>query len=649
MTPVPMQSWVPPPMSRMLSGKNVYELLRNAAELFPADSAMVFLTGPEPGDEVQSFSHRDNFARVIQSANLFSQLGIGCCDVVTLLTPNLPQMLWCMWGAEIAAIANPVNYLLEPAQIISILRQAGSKAVVVPDAAAFPEIEAKLEVIRSQMPALIVIRLGATVAKGEISYDSEAPKQCADRLTTQRDLLPEATAALFHTGGTTGTPKLARHHHGGIAAASFTNIAGLSGEREILLSPLPYFHVAGAVLCGLAAVANGWTIVIPTALGARNPRVVANYWRILAEHGVTVGAGVPTSLAAVVNIPRGGQDLRKLKMIVTGGSSTPVELIRTLQQQLEIPVIESYGMTELHCLACFTAYGKPVRPGSVGHRVPFMEMRVAHVDEAGRIVQDCEQGDIGHLLFRGPQVFQGYVDREHDRGVLLADGWLDSGDLARVDSDGYLWLTGRAKDLIIRSSHNIDPLLIEDALSSHPSVEIAAAVGKPDAYAGELPIAFIKLRADMQVGVEDLMRFARERIVERAAMPAEIVLVEAMPLTPVGKIFKPALRMRAAREVFDRAVEPLRARGVSATVLMVPDAVHGLIARIAVDISGRTSLQYVCDWCRQHLGVYQVRHEVVSGGVDSSSGAETAVNAATSSASERRSAEPMPPGRLVTD
>ena len=169
-------------------------------------------------------------------------------------------------------------------------------------------------------------------------------------------------------------------------------------------------------------------------------------------------------------------------------------------------------------------------------------------------MRECATDEIGTLLISGPAVFPGYLRDGDNAKVWAAPGWLNTGDLCRIDRDGYVWLTGRAKDLIIRGGHNIDPQLIEDALVTHPAVAMAAAVGQPDAYAGELPMAYVALRPGTSVSLEELVAHCREHIPERAAVPVRIVILATLPLTAVGKTFKPELRWRAIEHVLTAGI-----------------------------------------------------------------------------------------------
>ena len=196
---------------------------------------------------------------------------------------------------------------------------------------------------------------------------------------------------------------------------------------KVLLNPLPQFHVGGSIFGALSGVAAGWTVVIPTPLGARNPNVVRDWWSIVERNKVTIAGAVPTSLAAIMNVPRDGHDLSSLKVFLSGGSTVPVELIRRIEREIGVPVVEGYGMTEVHCYSTMNPMHGERRPGSVGLRLPYTEVRIADVAGDGTIRGDCPLGTIGHVLMRGPQVTPGYLDPRHDMGAMLADGWLELG------------------------------------------------------------------------------------------------------------------------------------------------------------------------------------------------------------------------------
>jgi fatty-acyl-CoA synthase len=598
------------PVGERLRQKNVFEIVRDSGARYADRVAFRALSGTAPGDPARDVTFAEMLKRVIQTANLLHASGIGPNDTVTILLPGVPETFYALWGAEIAAVANPVNYFLNAAQIAGIMKEAGAKALIAADPSLFPDIWPKVEDIRAAMPGLKVFRVGGKGAEpaGVVDFEAALDHRSGDRLVAPKPLERDTVAALFHTGGTTGLPKLARHTHGALALAAWTNMLMFDLEPgAVQINPLPQFHVGGSIVGGLAPIANGWTVLLPTPLGARNPNVVRDWWSLVERHRVTVGGAVPTSLAAIMNVPREGHDLSSLRAFVSGGSTVPVELIRRIEGELGVPVVEGYGMTEVHGYSTMNPMHGERRPGSVGLRLPYTEVRIADVAADGTIRGDCPAGTIGHVLMRGPQVTPGYLDPRHDKGAMLAGGWLDSGDLGRLDQDGYLWLTGRSKDLIIRGGHNIDPIVIEEALVRHPAVETAAAVGLPDAYAGELPMAFVQLKPGAEVTQEELREFCRREIPERAAVPVQVVAIPQMPLTGVGKIFKPALRLEATQRAFAAALAPLEAEGVTAEVTVRNDATHGTLAVVKASGAPR---EVVAKRCAELLGGFQIRHVV---------------------------------------
>jgi fatty-acyl-CoA synthase len=260
----------------------------------------------------------------------------------------------------------------------------------------------------------------------------------------------------------------------------------------------------------------------------------------------------------------------------------PVELLRAFQARTGIRVLEGYGLTEGSCVSSVNPPLGERRAGSIGLRLPGQAMKAVVVDEAGRYVRDCAANEVGQLLISGPNVFVGYARAEQNSGIWMDTGddrrWLSTGDLGRCDADGYFWLTGRKKELIIRGGHNIDPAAIEEPLHRHPAVRLAAAVGRPDTHAGELPVAYVETKRGMSATEAELFDFLRGEIQERAALPKAIRIVDSMPLTAVGKIFKPALKRRETVDAVDCALAAAGIEGASISV--VEDATKGLALHV---------------------------------------------------------------------
>lgn len=414
------------PVAERVKHESMLDLLQHATAAYKSQVAIRYLAGTGPDDAVRDVTYGELMSSVLQTANLLHAHGIGPDDTVTLLMPSVPETFFALWGSEVGAVANPVNYFLDASQIAGIMKEARSKALIAVDASIFPDIWPKVEAIRAALPGLKVFRVGGQASarvSGVVEFEAACAQQPGDRLVAPKKLGRETVAALFHTGGTTGLPKLAQHTHGALTLAAWTNALPFDlAPGSVLLNPLPQFHVGGSIFGALSGVASGWTVVIPTPLGARNPNVVRDYWSIVERHKVTLGGAVPTTLAAIMNVTREGHDLSTLKGFVSGGSTVPVELIRRVEQEFGIPVVEGYGMTEVHCYSTMNPSHGERRAGSVGLRLPYLEVRVADVGPDGAIRRDCDLGEIGHVLMRGPQVTPGYLNPRHNEGAMLADG-----------------------------------------------------------------------------------------------------------------------------------------------------------------------------------------------------------------------------------
>ena len=371
---------------------------------------------------------------------------------------------------------------------------------------------------------------------------------------------PSATdlAALFHTGGTTGTPKLAAHTHANeVSDAWMIAAIGLLDAESVVFAALPLFHVNALVVTLLAPLFKGQRVVWAGPLGYRDTKLFANFWRVVERYRISFMSGVPTIYAALADRPVDA-DISSLRFALVGASPLPKAVREKFESATGVPLLEGYGLTEATCASARSFVDHPV-PGSVGQRLPYQQVKTIEVTADGEWV-DVPTGEVGVLAIGGPTVFPGYVvDRGPDGPVLdglgkLRERWLDTGDLAWVDDDGFVHLAGRAKDLIIRGGHNIDPAVIENALMAHPAVAAAQAVGRPDVHSGEVPVAFVTLAAGTEATPEELRAWASDRVPEQAAAPKTVTVLDTIPVTLVGKPFKPALRAEATREAVAEAL-----------------------------------------------------------------------------------------------
>ena len=596
------------PLEDRLSGlDSTYDVLRRAARQHPEATALAFVPDGDSTAAAVEWTYADLLARVTQAANAFHALGVGPGDVVSYVLPNLPETHATIWGAQAAGIVNAVNPMLEPAHIAHVLNAVECRVLVTQGPSANPALWARIEQVRPLVPTLRTVLLvgeDAPLAADRLPFDATLDAEPADRLVSGRVITRGEIAACFHTGGTTGLPKVARHTHlNELANAWAVGAVGGVGPGDTLLCGLPLFHVNGVVVTGLMPFMAGARVVLLGADGFRSKTTIAHFWRNVARWRASFFSAVPTVYSTLLATPIGDADVSSLRYALCGAAAMPPELIRRFEEATGLRILEGYGLTEGTCVSAVNPRDGERRNGSVGFRLPYQQMKTVALGEDGGWLGDCAVDEIGHLVIRGANVFPGYRDERANRGLWIQDDWLDTGDLARVDATGRVWLTGRQKDLIIRGGHNIDPSMIEEAMMAHPAVEMAAAVGKPDAYAGELPVAYVTLRPGAAATPEGLLAHARASIPERAAVPGEVIVRDALPLTAVGKIFKPELRNDAARRVLAAALEAELGR--PARVEVTSDAQHGTLARVR--LAGPVAAEAVA---RSVLDRYAVRYEI---------------------------------------
>ncbi len=557
-------------------------------------NAISFQLTSGPKDAAETLTWRAFHRRSTQAANAFRALGVGERDVVAYLLPNCTEAAVALVGGSIAGIVNPINPLLAPEQIAAILRETGAKVLVT--LRAFPKadvaqraaeavalapgvthvLEVDLKRYLSPPKSWIVgaIRPKTTARhKAKVlPFNATLDRHRADALDFP-DSAGDRVAAYFHTGGTTGMPKVAQHSYGGMIYNGWLGDRLLFSPGDNVICPLPLFHVFACHVILMAMIASGAHVIFPTPAGYRGDGVFDNFWKLVERWRVTFVITVPTAISALMQRPVDA-DVSSIKTAFSGSSPLPVELYKRFEKVTGVNLIEGYGLTECTCLVSVNPIDGVKKIGSIG--IPFPYTEVAIVSD-GRV---CDTDEVGEICVANPGVLASgtYTEPDKNRDLYHDGRFLRTGDLGRVDADGYLWITGRAKDLIIRGGHNIDPALIEELLAGHEAVAMAGAIGQPDAHAGEIPCAYVELVAGATITGEELCAWARERIPERAAAPRVVEVLDELPKTAVGKVFKPDLRRRAITRVYDAA---LAEAGLSARVAEVTeDPKRGLVARL---------------------------------------------------------------------
>ncbi|RZL96793.1 MAG: acyl-CoA synthetase [Variovorax sp.] len=549
------------PIGQAITADSTYELIRNAAAAHGERTALTFLRDADPATRPIRWTYAQLLAGVHQTANLLHSLGVGPQDAVAVLLPGCLEYHLALWGGEATGIVQPLNPLLTDEKLVSLMNAAGAKVLIAYGSDAESDMWSKALRLRSQVPSLVkLLRVAphdeaadAAVALpgGAGDFAALRATQPDSHLVSGRVIAPEDIAAYFHTGGTTGAPKLARHSH---RAQVFTAWAcvQLQGLRhtDITINGYPLFHVAGVLPASLAALSAGMETIVPTAALLRNKAVIANYWRLVEKFRPTSLSAVPTVLAALANVPLDGADISSITYCRTGAAVLAPELAARFERLFGLHVHESLGMTEMAGISTVTPPGVVGPAGCVGFPLPYSRMKIVALDEQGGASdRELPAGEHGMVLFKSPNLFSGFLDAADTAKAFTPDGWLATGDLGWIDAQGRLNLTGRSKDLIIRSGHNIDPKTIEDALGAHPAVQLCAAVGAPDAYAGELPVAFATLVPGASVTEAELLAFTSGRVDEAPARPKSVRIIDTMPMTNVGKIYKPELRALASAHV----------------------------------------------------------------------------------------------------
>ena len=347
----------------------------------------------------------------------------------------------------------------------------------------------------------------------------------------------------------------------------------------MLICPLPMFHVLAAYPVLMSCLLSGAQMVMVTPQGYRGAGVFLNFWKLVERWRVTFMIMVPTAATRLMQV-KVDADVSTLHFAISGSAAMPSELFERFEKATGVTILEGYGMTEATCLISINPPHGERKIGSVGLPFPYSDVRILHCDASGAVLRTCDVDEVGEICVLNPGVSaETYTDARKNVGSITPDGYLRTGDLGRVDADGYIWITGRAKDLIIRGGHNIDPALIEEALMTHPDVAFAGAIGQPDRNAGEVPAAYRRTcRGRDRHRRTGFSITSRERIAEHAAIPKHVEVMKELPKTAVGKIFKPDLRRLSVKRIYDAALEK---QGVPARVArVVEDKRLGLVAEI---------------------------------------------------------------------
>ena len=577
--------------------KTLYELLSNTKAKNANGNAVTFQLLSGPTDKAETLTWAELHARTCQVANMFRDLGVGENDVVACILPNCNETVLTLLGGAIAGIINPINPLLEPEQIGAILRETKAKVVVT--LKAFP----KTDVAQKTAEAVRHAPCVNTVLEVDLNRYLTPPKSWivplvrpknpgghhADVLDFNKtmrkyprelafaDSKGDRVAAYFHTGGTTGMPKVAQHRYSGIIYNGWLGGTLLYQPEDNVICPLPLFHVFACHVILMAVITAGAHVVFPTPAGYRGDGVFDNFWKLIERWKITFIITVPTAISAMMQRPVNA-DISSVKTSFSGSAPLPLELFKRFESASNVTIVEGYGLTEATCLVSVNPVDGQKKVGSVGIRFPYCDVRIYR--EVNGEPVECAPDEVGEICVSNPGVNapDTYTEPDKNKKLYYYGKYLRTGDLGRIDKDQYIWITGRAKDLIIRGGHNIDPAEIEEALLAHHDVAFAGAIGQPDVHAGEIPCAYVELVAGATATAEDLMKHCKVHVHERAAQPKFIEVLDELPKTAVGKVFKPDLRKRAITRVYNQALDEAKLN--AKVVNVIDDKKRGLVAQV---------------------------------------------------------------------
>jgi long-chain acyl-CoA synthetase len=448
-------------------------------------------------------------------AGLLAERGIEPGDRVAVMLPNVPHFVVAYYGIlRAGAVVVPLNVLNKRREVAYYLRDSGAKLLFVWGDFA-PEAQPAAEEVGCECISVVLGEFEQTL------FATNPDGEIVERA-------PSDTAALLYTSGTTGTPKGAELTHANLLRNCQVSRRLFDlGDGAVVLGSLPLFHTFGQTCAMNAAVVGASTL---TLLPRFDP---ARALEIIERDKVNVFEGVPTMYGAMLNLEGHERyDTSTLRVCASGGAAMPVELMRGFERAFSCAVLEGYGLSETSPVASFNQPDQKRKPGSIGTPIEGVEMKI--VDDRDH---DLEVGEVGEIVVRGHNVMKGYWRRPEDTNDVMRGGWFHTGDLARMDCDGYFFIVDRKKDMIIRKGFNVYPREIEEVLYEHPAVREAAVVGIPHGEFGEEIGAAVALKAGAQATPEELQTFVKEQIAAYK-YPRRVWFVDELPKGPTGKILK---------------------------------------------------------------------------------------------------------------
>jgi long-chain acyl-CoA synthetase len=474
---------------------------------------------------VETKQYADQFASGLHN------LGIGKGDRVIVCMPNCPEVLYAYQGiTRIGAIIVPVMFSLHPKELHYIALNSGAKAVIT-SSYVIQNVEKSLEGI-AEKPLVLVVDLPSD-DRVKNFYDIMVQVE-NDRVD---DVQADDTAVILYTSGTTGNPKGVLLTHKNLYSNAENSAKHNETERGVTLGVLPLAHVYGLTISNICFL-TGSSIVVFSSFDTEE------VFKAIEKYQVKTFSAVPAMIHALVSYPQAGlYNTTSLESVGSGSAPLPVALLHAFEQKFGAKVYEGYGLSEAAPVVTAHRKGIEIKPGSVGIPIPGVELRI--VNEKGG---EVSAGEVGELIVRGDNVTPGYYQNDEETSRVLKDSWFHTGDMARIDDEGYVYIVDRKKDLIIRGGFNVYPRDIEEILNAHDDVSEAAVVGVPDERMGEEMVACIVKKQGSEVTEEELISYCQDHLAKNKT-PRRVVFLETLPRNVVGKILKTHLRKTASEIV----------------------------------------------------------------------------------------------------
>ena len=483
-----------------------------------ADNVAIAFAGEET-------SYRELWEQVCSFAGALRDLGVGPDAPVAIMLPTVPDFARCYYGVlALGAVVVPIHALLKASEIEHILRDSGAELLLCDGALLAQGAEG------ARLAGIPVIAVNGDDGTARATLTQLAV--VAEAVDTYVPRNPGDTATILYTSGTTGKPKGAQSSHLAIIEQTSTLLLGTFDVRsnDVVLACLPLFHSFGQTCALNTSLRAGAQIVMLPRIDAETAL------RVRCDSGCTIFMGVPTMFIGLVEAAKRSPARPQLRYGVSGGASLPLAVMERFRDEFGTDIHEGYGLTETAPVASFNDVGIPPRPGSVGRPIWGVEIEIAQPDVEGAI-ELMPRGELGEIVIRGHNIMQGYLNLPAETAEAIVDGWFRSGDLGRIDDEGYVWVVDRKKDMILRNGFNVYPREVEEVLMAHPAVSSVAVFGVAHETHGQEIMAAVVLAEGSAVEVDEIVEYAKARLAAYK-YPRVISIVTALPLGPSGKVLK---------------------------------------------------------------------------------------------------------------